>query len=191
MKSRFPVLALLALAACGPKLDHLSIITPMNPIPLGSTVQLTGIATYSDGVDHYLQTDFLWTSDNPSVASVGASLGEQGLVTGNAKGSTTIRIALAGFMAALPIQVSGPAFKLMTVKPIQGTIPVGATQKFAAERLYTDGTTEDRTALATWSSSNPAIATVSQGVATAVAAGSVTITATDEQVPARATLTVN
>lgn len=179
------------LAGCGPKLDHLSIRNPTGPIPLGTTAQLVGVATFSDGVDHYLQTDFLWTSDNPSVAAVGASLGEQGLVTGRSKGTTNIRIAMAGLNAALPVQIVDPVLKLMALRPIQATLKVGGTQQFTAERFYTDGTTEERTATASWSSSDPAIATVSGGLATAVAPGTVAITATADQITARATLTID
>lgn len=200
MKSRSQLPALGALAAllvgslvtgCGPHIDHLSIANPYGPVPLGSTAQLTGIATFSDGVDHYLTSDFIWTSDSPAIASVGANLGEQGLVTGNAKGTTTIRIAMVGYMAELPVHVVDPAIQATTLKPTQATVKAGATQRFISQRLYTDGKTEDRSADATWTSSNPAVATVSQGVATAVAAGSTLITATDGDATATATLTVN
>lgn len=200
MKSRFQLPALGALSAllvgslvtgCGPHIDHLSITNPSGPVPLGATVQFVGIATFSDGVDHYLNTDFIWTSDNPAIASVGANLNEQGLVTGNAKGTTTIRIAMVGYTAALPTQVVDPVVKVTTLKPTQATVKVGATQRFLSERLYTDGKTEDRSPDATWTSSNPAVATISQGLATAVAAGTTLITATDGDFKATATLTVN
>ena len=55
----------------------------------------------------------------------------------------------------------------------------GTTAQFTATVTLSNGTTEDRTAAATWQSDNTAVATVSaQGVDTAVGEGDVTIMAT-------------
>jgi uncharacterized protein YjdB len=67
---------------------------------------------------------------------------------------------------------------------VTGAAPaVGATAQYSAVANLANGTTENVTTTATWSSSNPAIATVSStGLVTAVAAGSASISATFDSV---------
>jgi Bacterial Ig-like domain (group 2) len=63
---------------------------------------------------------------------------------------------------------------------VTGTAPApGATSQFTATAIMSDGTTQDVTSQATWTSSNAADATVSStGLVTGVTAGSVAIQAT-------------
>lgn len=63
---------------------------------------------------------------------------------------------------------------------VTGTAPaLGATAQFTAMATMSDGTTQDVTSQATWTSSNAGDATVSStGLVTGVAAGSVAIQAT-------------
>jgi hypothetical protein len=67
----------------------------------------------------------------------------------------------------------------------------GSTAQFTATVTLSNGTTEDRTASATWQSDNTAVATVSaQGVVTAVGEGAVTIMATVSNVRGSRSLNV-
>jgi alpha-tubulin suppressor-like RCC1 family protein len=78
---------------------------------------------------------------------------------------------------------------LLEVQPVEATAAPGATQQFIAtvSDLYGNAMTAD----VSWSSSDEAVATVDQtGLATAIAAGAATITATSEQITGTATLTV-
>jgi uncharacterized protein YjdB len=62
---------------------------------------------------------------------------------------------------------------------VNPSVTVGAIQQFTATGTYSDGMSYAITAQITWSSSNTSVATVStSGLATTVAAGSTTITAT-------------
>ncbi len=81
------------------------------------------------------------------------------------------------------------------VSPAAPSIANGQTQQFTATGLYTDNSTEDLTAQATWASSDTAVATVSNaagsnGLATAVALGTPTVYATSGGVTGETTLTV-
>ncbi len=68
---------------------------------------------------------------------------------------------------------------LLVIAPSYANIYVGNTQQFTATGWYLDGTQKDLTQYATWTSSNTSYATVNnKGLATGVAAGSPTITAT-------------
>ena len=66
----------------------------------------------------------------------------------------------------------------VTIAPVSDTVTVGSTQAFTAKAFDANGQEIAGVAF-TWASSNPAVATVSgSGVATSVAAGTTTITAT-------------
>jgi hypothetical protein len=81
-----------------------------------------------------------------------------------------------GGAPAVPVLVS------ITVAPVNPTISTGTVQQFTATATYSNNLIVDVTANATWISSHPAVATVSdtagsKGSATGVSAGSSTITA--------------
>ncbi|MBA3947942.1 MAG: Ig-like domain-containing protein, partial [Herpetosiphonaceae bacterium] len=66
----------------------------------------------------------------------------------------------------------------ITVTPADSSIVVGITQQFTATGNYSDGSTQDFTNSATWTSSDTTVATISSsGLATALNSGSTTITA--------------
>ena len=69
------------------------------------------------------------------------------------------------------------------VTPTDPSIVDGMTQQFTATGVYTDASTQDLTTQVTWASSDDEVATVSnaadsKGLATAVGAGSTTVSAT-------------
>src|SRR5437867_5941291 len=65
------------------------------------------------------------------------------------------------------------------VTPANPNLPQGLTGQFTATGTYSDNSTQDFTAQVAWSSSNTGVATIdSAGLATSVAAGTTTITAT-------------
>ena len=80
---------------------------------------------------------------------------------------------------------SGAAAKPLssiTVSPGSSSVAVGGTTQFIATGTYTDGTTQDITASVTWNSSEASVCTISNvadsiGKATALTAGTTTITA--------------
>ena len=66
----------------------------------------------------------------------------------------------------------------ITVTPANPSLTVGGTQQFTATGHFSDGTTQNLTTTATWSSSVPTVATISStGLATIVGPGTSTISA--------------
>ncbi len=168
-------------------------VTPMNPrIPNGLTQQFTATGTYSDGSTQPLTTAVTWVSGTPAVASIGAT----GLATALTQGTTSITATLGAVTGATALTVIAPNLVSIAVTPATASITTRGRQVFVATGTYSDRTTQIISTLVTWTSSAPAVATVSnaagsQGVATAVAVGTTTISAALGTVPpGTATLTV-
>ncbi|MBI4420748.1 MAG: Ig-like domain-containing protein, partial [Gemmatimonadetes bacterium] len=163
-------------------------VTPASPTltALGATQQLT--ATAKDASNNTISgVTITWSSSNTGVATVNSS----GLVTAVAEGTTTITAtAPGGASGAATVRVAVPTTVVVT--PAGTSVSgVGATQTFTAE--VRDGLNQAIPGITpTWSSLNPSVATInsSTGVATAVASGQVTVSATVDGVTGYALLTV-
>jgi hypothetical protein len=131
-----------------------------------------------------------WQSSDPAIASVD----QTGLVTGHSAGTAIISAQINGITATSTITVSAdapaPQLSSIAVTPAQLTLLNGQTTTFSASAF--DQNSQPMAATVAWSSSNSAIASIDQttGLATAHAAGTVTITAASGQVSNTATLTV-
>lgn len=171
-------------------------ITPAGTsIAKGTTQQFTATGTFTDSTTQDLTsaTGIAWSSDDATTASVGAGTG---MVTGNNAGSTTIRVSLGSVSASQSMSVTTATLVSIAVTPATPSIANGLTQQFTATGTYSDSTTQDITTSVTWSSSDTGKATVSnaagvKGLATSVAPGTTTITASlGAATPGAATLTV-
>jgi hypothetical protein len=162
-------------------------ITPANSSKaLGLTQQFTATGTYTDSSTQDLTNTVTWSSSSTAVATISNADGSQGLATTVATGSTTITATHAGsgVSANTSFTVSAAELVSLSVTPATPTLILGSNQQFTATGTYTDATTQDITGSVTWSSSATNIATISnaagtKGLATTVATGSTTITATD------------
>jgi uncharacterized protein YjdB len=86
---------------------------------------------------------------------------------------------------------STPTVSSIAITPGAATVAPAATQQFTATATYSDGSTGSVTATASWTSSTASVATISaSGLATAVASGATTITASLNGVSGTAMLTV-
>jgi hypothetical protein len=98
--------------------------------------------------------------------------------------SAMARLSLIGTLFAVACSVAGcnddsaPALNALEVTPAQATVTLGTTQQLTVTGVYSDGSTQNVTASAVFTSQTPAVATVtSGGLATGVAAGSATVVA--------------
>ncbi len=90
--------------------------------------------------------------------------------------SHSLTIALSGTASG---STPSPVLQSIAVTPASASITVGGTQQFVATGSYSNGSTQNLTTAATWTSSNSQEVSISGGLATGVAAGSVTITASE------------
>jgi hypothetical protein len=78
----------------------------------------------------------------------------------------------------------------IAITPASASIPIGTSLQFDALGTYTDGSTQDLTASAMWTSSSSTVAPVSAGLVTGSSLGSATISAGSGTVTGSASVTV-
>jgi uncharacterized protein YjdB len=154
-------------------------------------IQFQAIGTFGDGSTQDLTASVLWTSSPASVATVGDSPSVKGFATGVAPGSATITALFAGEAGSATLTVTNATLISITITPSDSTVSPGTSLFFAAKGNFSDGTTENLTPEVNWKSSDVNVATISAiGQATAVSAGTTTITASMNGVSGQTTLTV-
>ena len=180
------------LTATSATLVSISVAPLSATIPLGTTARFDATGIFSDGTSQDVTTSVQWTSSQGSVASVSNASGSQGLATSVAPGVTTISAVSGAVTGSATLTVSSTALVSITVGPANPSIALGTTQQFTATGTFTDGTQQDLTSSATWSSANTSVATVSPvGLGTSTAVGNALITATLGSVSGSTLLTVS
>ncbi len=171
-------------------------VMPVNPIiARGTTRQFTATGIYSDNSNQDITASVTWSSASTTVATVSNTAGTNGLATAVAVGSTTITAASGTISGSTTLTVTSASLMSIQVAPTNPRIAIGTTRQFTATGIFSDTTSQDITASVAWSSSSTTVATVSntagsKGLATAVAAGPTTITATSGTISGSTTLTV-
>jgi hypothetical protein len=163
---------------------------------LGLTAQFGATGTFSDGSTQTITDQVTWSSSNPSLATVSNAMGSKGLSTSAAVGVVSIIATLNGLSGSGTFTITGATLTSIVVTPASTSTTVSSTVQFTAVGHYSDGSMADLTNEVSWSSSLPATATISNaggtcGLATAVAMGNTTISATLSGVTGSTTLTVN
>ena len=132
-----------------------------------AATQLT--ATYSP--DDATDTELTWTVDKPEIATVSST----GVVTPVAEGTAIVTVANGSVSATCTVTVSAVEITAVTLDLSTLTFTMGdATQTLTATVEPENATVKT----VTWSSDNPSVATVTNGVVTPVGVGTCTITAT-------------
>ncbi len=171
-------------------------LTPINPsLPGGTVQQFTATGTYSDGSTQDLTAAASWTSSVPSVASISNATGSNGSATTIAAGTTRITATVGSVSGSTTLTVTTATLVSLDISPTNPSIALGTTQQFTATGTYSDGSTQVLTTAASWTSSVPSVATISNaagsnGRATSVATGITRITAAVGGVSGSTTLTV-
>ena len=137
-------------------------------LPAGSTETLIATITPADATNK----NVTWSSSNTAVATVG----NDGKVTAVSAGTATITVTTedGGKTATCAVTVTIPVTGV-SLNKTELTLPAGGTETLIATVTPDDATDKS----VTWSSSNPAVATVgNDGKVTAVSVGTATITVT-------------
>jgi len=171
------------------------------------TVTLTNVGTTSLNVTGVSIVgtnagDFTQTNTCGSLVAASASCTIMVTFKPAATGSrrATLNVSDNGGASPQTVAISGTGTTMATlvsiaVTPNNPSVAAGVTQQFTATGTYSDGSTQNLTTTATWTSSNTAVATISntsgsQGLATSLAQGTSTITATSFSISGSTVLTV-
>lgn len=150
----------------------------------GKTAELTATISPANASDQ----QFSWDVEDTEIASVYGYTSETKTVTALKKGQTQITVTVDGQTASCTVTVTPRTISVesITLNKTQLSLVKGATETLAAIVLPTTATDK----AVTWKSSDTAVATVENGVVTAVAAGNATITAKAGEKTATCAVTV-
>jgi Flp pilus assembly secretin CpaC len=167
-----------SLTVTGATLQSIAISPPAASVGPRGTVTFTAIGTYSDGTTQNISPNVNWSSSNTAVATIGA---QSGVALGVSGGTTQISASL-GSVSSGTATLTGTTATLqsISISPATTSIARNSTQPLAATGTFSDGTTQDVTTSATWTSTNTSVASVGtgSGLVRGVNAGSAQITAT-------------
>jgi hypothetical protein len=177
------------LAVGNPILNSIAVTPSSTTVVLGLQQQFAALGTFSDGSTQDVTAAVTWTSSNPTVLTITAG----GAATTVATGPCTITASAAsgGITGKASVTVGPAQLVSIAVSTATPTIAAGATATFTAIGTFTDATTQNLTATATWDSSAPLIAPVPvQGVTQTQLAGTATISATSSGISGSTLLAV-
>ena len=173
--------------------DYIDAFIPVTSVTLtpktlsieeGKTAELTATISPANASDQ----QFSWDVEDTEIASVYGYTSETKTVTALKKGQTQITVTVDGQTASCTVTVTPRTISVesITLNKTQLSLVKGATETLAATVLPTTAT--DKTVI--WESSDTAVATVKDGIVTAVAAGNATITAKAGEKTATCAVTV-
>lgn len=150
----------------------------------GKTAELTATISPANASDQ----QFSWDVKDTEIASVYGYTSETKTVTALKEGQTQITVTVDGQTASCTVTVTPRTISVesITLNKPQLSLVKGATETLTATVLPTTATDK----AVTWESSDTAVATVENGVVTAVAAGNATITAKAGEKTATCAVTV-
>jgi hypothetical protein len=184
-----------SLTVTAPVLQSVTV-TPANPsVAAGMTEQFTATGHFSDRSTQNLTTQVTWASATTSVATISNASGKQGLATAVAAGTSSISATSGSVSGSTVLTVTAAALQSIAVTPANPSIPLGLTEQFTATGMYSDNSTKNLTTQVTWASATTSVATISnaagsQGLATTLATGTSSISATLGGITGSTVLTV-
>ena len=178
-----------------PVLSSIALTPAGSSIPTGVQRQIVALGTYNDGSSRDLTTSVTWSSSALSVATISNSAGSQGLATGVNVGVTTITATSGSVSSSTSLTVTQPVLVSLAVTPATLSLPKGEAQQLFATGTLNNGSTQDLTVIASWTSSAGGVATESNfpgfiGRVTASAVGTANISASYFGLGASAVVTV-
>jgi trimeric autotransporter adhesin len=171
-------------------------VNPMSALLApGSTLQINAKGTWTDNSSQNISVFTSWSSSDTQIATVGISGNTTGQSAGTATITATIPATSGTLSASAHLVVEGSSLVSIKITPQNLKLPATIETQLKATGTFSDGQQLDLTSAATWTSSAPSVATVSNasnngGVATGVAIGGTTITAAFAGISATTNITV-
>lgn len=182
------VVGLMSVTATSAQLRSVSV-SPASPlVPAGTKQKLVAVASYSDGTTLELTSGVNWASSADSVATIDSA----GLLTGRSAGNVTVTASFSGLGGRASVVVTAAQLRAIAITPSVNSAPAGVSQALLASGTYSDGSVAPLSPGVSWSSSNPAVATIDNaGLLSTLKVGGTTITATSGSVTGSLDVNVN
>lgn len=162
-------------------------VSPVNlTLPKGLTRQMTATGTFSDASTQDITNQVTWASS----ATANVTVSTSGVVTGAGVGTAMISATLSGVSGQVVVETTAAVLQSIAVTPVNSQLAKGLTRQFTATGTFSDATTQDLSATASWSSSDAAVATTSGRDVTAVEEGNATISASQDSITGTTNLEV-
>ena len=166
-------------------LSSISIGPNSLSVNVASSQQLSATGHYNDGSAKDISSSVVWKSSDATKATISA----QGLATGVYHGKVTVSATFHSVSGSAQLTVNA-VLNSISISPVGPSVLLGANQQFTAMGFFNDGSSSDLTSSATWTSSNQAVAQISNGLANSVASGAVNLTASQNSVSATTSLDI-
>jgi hypothetical protein len=168
----------ITLTVSGATIQSISVTPTGRSIAAGTQLAFTATGEFDDGSTQTITNDVTWSSDHTSFATVSNTAGSKGIVKAVASGSVNIKATLGAVSGSTPLTINTATLNSIALTPASSVLAPASTLQYTALGNYSDGTTFNLNPVATWSSSNTGVATITTfGQATGQSAGTTTITA--------------
>lgn len=154
-------------------LQSLELTPSMLRASPGQTLAVSALGRFSDGAVRDMTNDVAWASAADAIATVHA-----GSISAAAVGDVEISASVGNMLATAQLSVAAPSLSHLVIST-PPSLPLGRSHAFTLQGVMNDGSVQELTSAAQWSSSAPGIAAFSStaGRVSAVAAGITVITA--------------
>ena len=141
----------------------LSIFPGQQQMPVGQFRAYAASLIYSDGNAVQATQWAAWTSSDSSVAAALNGNNQKGIVQGLKAGTATITAVAQGFKATAKVVVTTAEAKELQLMPGAADVAKGVPVKFNVVVVFSDDTTQNVTAQASFTSSDPTVAVAFNG----------------------------
>ncbi len=174
---------------------QLLVTAPAGILPLGSTVQATATAVLQSGDHQDVTADATWSSNDTRVAQVSNDAGTEGAVLAVATGEVDVAATLSSTSGSVHLVVTNAELVSLVVTMDRPVAAAHTDVVCTAMGFFTDGTHADLSSLASWTSSQPRVASVSNaagsvGAVVALSTGTTELGAGYQQLAGSTSLTV-
>ena len=174
---------------------QLLVTTPAGILPLGSTVQATATAVLQSGGQQDATASAVWNTTDTRVAQVSNDAGSQGAVLAVATGEVDVDATLGANSGSAHLVVTDAQLVSLLVTVDRPVVAARTDAACTAMGFFTDGTHADLSSLASWTSNQPGVVSVSNspgnvGALVPLSSGTAQIGASYQQLTGSTSITV-
>jgi hypothetical protein len=178
-----------------PTIESLDVTPKAITLDVGTTQIYTAMAKYSDNSFEDVSDQVTWSLANDN-GSITLDTDNPSMATATAEGTDFIVATLDTLTTTdserAGVTVVDSTLTSLVVEPADSDLIIGVDRQFAATGTYADGHTQDLTEESDWTSANEALVTISgNGLASPLAKGNTTITASFSGQSDNASVSIN